>query len=94
MGKIVSMQKKDSNSLSGLPLTSFLHILEQDHQTCTLIVSKEDNSGILFIKEGELIDAEAEDIIGIEAANIILSWKDATIEMTDFEERTGRLTRP
>jgi hypothetical protein len=57
MAKIVSMQKKDSNILSGLPLTSFLQILEQDQQTCSLIVSVEDKSGILFVKDGELIDA-------------------------------------
>ena len=94
MGKIVSIQKKDSNTLSGLPLTSLLHILEQDHQTCTLIVSKEDNRGVLFFKDGELIDAEVEDKIGIEAANIILSWKEATIEMTDFEERDRKINTP
>ena len=94
MAKIVSMQKKDSNLLSGLPLTSFLHILEQDQQTCSLIVSAEDNSGILYVKEGELIDAATADNIGIEAANIILSWKDATIEMTDSEERPRKINTP
>ncbi len=94
MAKIVSMQKKDSNILSGLPLTSFLNILEQDQQTCSLIVRTEDGSGVLFIKEGELIDAEAGDKIGVEAANIILSWKDTTIEMTDSEERTRKINTP
>jgi hypothetical protein len=94
MAKIVSMQKKDSNFLSGLPLTSFLHILEQDQQTCSLIVSAEDNSGILYVKEGELIDAATADNVGIEAANIILSWKDATIEMTDSEERPRKINTP
>jgi hypothetical protein len=94
MAKIVSMQKKDSNFLSGLPITSFLHILEQDQQTCSLIVSAEDKRGILFIKEGELIDAVVDDDIGIEAANIILSWKDATIEMADAEERPRKINTP
>ena len=94
MAKIVSMQKKDSNFLSGLPITSFLHILEQDQQTCSLIVSAEDKSGILFIKEGELIDAVVDDDNGIEAANIILSWKDATIEMADAEERPRKINTP
>ena len=94
MAKIVSMQKKDSNFLSGLPITSFLHILEQDQQTCSLIVSAEDKRGVLFIKEGELIDAVVDDDIGIEAANIILSWKDATIEMADAEERPRKINTP
>ena len=94
MAKIVSMQKKDSNFVSGLPLTAFLQMLEQEQQTCSLFVSAEDKSGILFIKEGELIDAVADDVIGIEAANIILSWKDATIEMTDAEERTRKINTP
>ena len=94
MAKIVSMQKKDSNFVSGLPLTAFLQMLEQEQQTCSLFVSAEDKSGILFIKEGELIDAVADDVIGIEAANIILSWKDATIEMTDAEERTRKIHTP
>jgi hypothetical protein len=94
MAKIVSMQKKDSNFVSGLPLTAFLQMLEQEQQTCSLFVSAEDKSGILFIKEGELIDAVADDVIGIDAANIILSWKDATIEMTDAEERTRKINTP
>ena len=94
MAKIVSMQKKDSNFLSGLPITSFLHILEQDQQTCSLIVSAEVKRGVLFIKEGELIDAVVDDDIGIEAANIILSWKDATIEMADAEERPRKINTP
>jgi hypothetical protein len=94
MAKIVSMQKKDSNFVSGLPLTAFLQMLEQEQQTCSLFVSSGDKSGILFIKEGELIDAVADDVIGIEAANIILSWKDSTIEMTDSEERTRKINTP
>ena len=94
MAKIVSMQKKDNNFVSGLPLTAFLQMLEQEQQTCSLFVSAEDKSGILFIKEGELIDAATDDIIGIEAANNILSWKDATIEMTDAEERTRKIHTP
>jgi hypothetical protein len=94
MAKIVSMQKKDGNFLSGLPLASFLQILDQDRQTCSLIVSAEDKKGILFIKEGEIIDAAADDDSGIDAANIILSWKDATIEMTDFEERPRKINTP
>lgn len=94
MAKIVSMQKKDSNFVSGLPLTAFLQMLEQEQQTCSLFVSSEGRSGILFIKEGELIDAVADDVIGIEAANIILSWKDSTIEMTDSEERVRNINTP
>jgi len=94
MAKIVSMQKKDSNFVSGLPLTAFLQMLEQEQQTCSLFVGSGDKSGILFIKEGELIDAVADDVIGIEAANIILSWKDTTIEMTDAEERARNIHSP
>ena len=94
MAKVVSMQKKNSNFVSGLPLTAFLQMLEQEQQTCSLFVSAEDKSGILFSKEGELIDAVTDDIIGVEAANIILSWKDATIEMTDAEERTRKINTP
>jgi hypothetical protein len=94
MAKIVSMQKKDSNLVSGLPLTAFLQMLEQEQQTCSLFVSAENKSGILFIKEGELIDAVTDDVIGIEAANIILSWKNTTIEMTDAEERTRKIHTP
>jgi hypothetical protein len=94
MAKIVSMQKKDSNFVSGLPLTAFLQMLEQEQQTCSLFVNSENKTGILFIKEGELIDAVTDDVIGIEAANIILSWKDTTIEMTDAEERTRKIHSP
>ena len=94
MAKIVSMQKKGSNFVSGLPLTAFLQMLEQEQQTCSLFVSADDKSGILFIKEGELIDAVTDDDIGIETANIILSWKDAIIEMTDAEERTRKIHTP
>ncbi len=94
MAKIVSMQKKDGNFLSGLPLASFLQILDQDRQTCTLIVSAEDKKRILFIKECEIIDAKEDDNSGIDAANNILSWKEATIEITDLEERPRKIDTP
>ncbi len=94
MAKIVPMQKKDSSFISGLPLAAFLQMLEQERQTCSLIITSDNKQGTLFIEDGELIDAATDDLGGIEAANVIISWKDATIEMTDSEDRTRKIDAP
>ncbi len=94
MAKIVPMQKKDSSFISGLPLAAFLQMLEQERQTCSLLITSDDKHGTLFIEDGELIDAATNDLGGIEAANVIISWKDTTIEMTDIEERPRKINAP
>lgn len=47
----------------------------------SLKVSKEDRSGTIYIREGEVIHAETGDLAGEEALEEILSWKEPLIKL-------------
>ncbi len=60
-------------------LASFLQLLEMEQKTCTLTVRFNDQSGTLFMRKGELLDARLGDRSGEEAATTIIGWVDSTV---------------
>ncbi|HEY4016891.1 MAG TPA: response regulator [Polyangiaceae bacterium] len=65
--------------VKNLGLPSFLQLLEMEQKTCTLTVRFHDQSGTLFMRKGELLDARLGDQSGEEAATTIIGWVDPTI---------------
>ncbi len=64
-----------SNFISGVSLTSFLQMLEQDQKSCTLLVKSGKREGSFFFDEGILVDAEHNELVGLEAAHAIFAWR-------------------
>jgi CheY-like chemotaxis protein len=60
-------------------LASFLQLLEMEQKTCTLTVRFHDQSGTLFMRKGELLDARLGDLSGEAAATQIIGWVDSSI---------------
>ncbi|MBI4792110.1 MAG: DUF4388 domain-containing protein [Deltaproteobacteria bacterium] len=85
------MQKDESSTISGVSLASFLQLLEQEQKTCTLLVANEERRGHLFLENGELIDAETAEAVGIDAAYIILAWQNPSFKMYGPRERGRRI---
>lgn len=70
--------------VSGVSLSSFLQLLELDRKTCTIMARAGSRIGLLFFKNGSLINAYAEPLTGLDAAFEIISWDQAEIEIHNF----------
>ncbi|OIP51236.1 MAG: hypothetical protein AUK28_00615 [Desulfobacterales bacterium CG2_30_60_27] len=70
--------------VAGISVGSFLQLLELERKTCTLSVTAEGKTGTLFFKQGDLLDAEADGINGLEAAFTILCWDHAEIDILNM----------
>ena len=70
--------------VSGVSLPSFLQLLELDRKTCTIMARAGRRVGLLFFKNGSLINAYADPLSGLDAAFEIISWDQAEIEIHNF----------
>jgi len=70
--------------VSGVSLSSFLQLLELDRKTCTIMARVGGRIGLLFFKNGSLINAYADPLTGLDAAFEIISWDQAEIEIHNF----------
>ncbi len=67
--------------IRGITLATFLQLVRVEQKNCTIKVSCEDRVGYIYLRRGELLDAETGDLQGEGAAYEIFSWEDAEIEM-------------
>ncbi len=69
---------------AGVTLTGFLQLIAMEERSCALKVRSGDRSGILLIKDGDLIDAKTEDLSGEAAARDVAAWDDTEIKMGNY----------
>lgn len=81
------MEKK----ISGISLASFLQMLEQERKSCTLVVSCEGEEGRFFFHQGDIIDADYDGKVGLDAAYTLLSWEDPQFVIAEEEDRIQRI---
>ncbi len=80
--------------INGISIASFLQMLEQERHNCRVQVHSDEKHGILYFKEGDLVDAEFEHLRGIEAAYAIVSWENSSIALAEAISRTRRIEHP
>ncbi len=80
---VKDMDNNYQGHISGIPLTSFLQLIELDRKTCTLRVTSGKRRGSLYFVNGELWDAQSGDEYGEETALRIISWRQVTIDIED-----------
>ena len=78
------LEGSPTGTTEGIPVHSFLQMLESEEQTCTLEVLTKKDRGLLYIQKGELIGAETKTFIGEEAAQLILSWTETRLRLLYF----------
>jgi hypothetical protein len=78
----------------GVSLSSFLQLLEHERKNCTLRVASNGNSGSFYFSEGDLVDAEFEDKVGLDAVYALLSMDNPTFKVTRAEDRMIRIKQP
>jgi CheY-like chemotaxis protein/predicted regulator of Ras-like GTPase activity (Roadblock/LC7/MglB family) len=83
--KALDVHEEQSCSLSGLALSSFLQLVALEQKTIHLkVFHPSGKNGSLFFREGELIDAEHDTLIGDEAVLEILSWHNTRVSMKEY----------
>ncbi len=61
--------------------TMFMQLMEMEEKTCTIrmLDNASDEGGILYLKDGQLLDARVGGFRGIEAATRIFFWDEVTV---------------
>ena len=77
------LEGRSKGFITGVSLTSFLQLLELDKKTCTLTVRSGRHQGNMYFKNGDLLDADSDDLSGIDAAFEIVSWKNVEIVLAN-----------
>ncbi len=84
-----------SGTVKGIPIHSFLQMLESEEKTCTLQVNHQKDTGLLYIHNGLLVGAETKNFIGEEAAHLILSWQETVVQLRYFNgQRKRQINKP
>ena len=81
------LELSSSGTVKGIPIYSFLQMLEAERKTCTLLIRSKKETGILFVRDGELIGAETPKLRNVDAAHAILTWEEAVIEIKYLNDK-------
>jgi DNA-binding response OmpR family regulator len=76
-------READGGTLHSISSGMFLQLVEMEEKTCTIrILSKSSGKqGILFFRQGELLDAKTDSLRGAEAAYEIFSWGEVSLSI-------------
>lgn len=75
------LKGRSQGFISGVSLSSFLQLLALDKKTCTLTIRSGKQKGTMFFVNGDLLDADTDQLSGTEAAIEIIRWKNVEIEL-------------
>ncbi len=76
-------KESDGGTLHGVSSGMFLQLMEMEERTCTIRLTDRTSqkSGVLFFRDGTLLDARAGDMQGLDAAYVIFSWEEVTLSI-------------
>ncbi len=77
----ISMKKNSAGYVSGFAVSSFLQVIELERKSCNLLLRANGMKGCLFIRNGDIINAETDTLNGEKAAVEILGWHKAQIKL-------------
>jgi CheY-like chemotaxis protein len=81
---MLTMRKEaDGGTLHGVSSGMFLQLIEMEQKTCTIRLADRASGkkGVLFFKEGELMDARVNELQGVQAAYEIFSWDEVSLSI-------------
>jgi len=81
-GILTGLNAKGKSFIRGITLATFLQLVKAEKKNCTLkVTSLSGELAYLYIRGGELIDADYGHLTGLGAALDVVGWSDAEIEM-------------
>lgn len=75
------LTEHDSGYLQGISVSAFLQLLAMERKSCTLTVRSEEGIGHVWVRDGVLMGARLGELNGEAAAQEIVCWETALIEM-------------
>jgi len=78
---VLAIEKK--GRIEGITISTFLQMMEMEKITCTLTITTGKKEGVLYLRNGELLEAETPTHKGMDAAIEILTWTDVKIDMKE-----------
>ena len=78
-------KEHEGGTLQTVPLEMFIQLVEMEQKTCTLrVVNKSSGQiGVLFISQGQLMDARISDRRGLAVALEVLGWDQVSLSIED-----------
>ncbi|KAF0188793.1 MAG: CheY-like receiver AAA-type ATPase and DNA-binding domain-containing response [Desulfobulbaceae bacterium] len=84
------LEGRSKGFITGVSLSSLLQLLQLDKKTCTVTVRSGKHQGTLYFRNGDLLDANTDDLSGEDAAFTIISWKNVDIVL----DNSCAITKP
>src|SRR4030042_6301649 len=81
---LVGLEDSSKGYLNGFSLANFLQAVEVEQKTMSIMVNSKGQIGYLHVVDGDLINAETDNLKGEEAAIEIISWEDAEIKIVNL----------
>lgn len=84
LGKIIMStlhKESDGGIMHNVSPTVFLQLMEMEAKTCTIRILEKttEKGGILYFRDGKLLDARVGEIKGINAAYKVFTWEEVTL---------------
>ncbi len=77
------LSRSKRRRIQGVTLPTFLQLLEMEKGTCMLTVAGGSSQGVLYVRDGQLLEAEADGRKGLSAALDMLNWDEIRIELEE-----------
>ncbi|MCP4687164.1 MAG: response regulator [Desulfobacterales bacterium] len=79
-------KESEGGTLHSVSSGMFLQLVEMEQKTCTIRLSdkKTDLNGVLFFRDGELMDARVDDLQGKAAAYKIFAWDEVNLSIQNI----------
>ena len=76
-------RESEGGALHGFSIGVFVQLIEAEEKTCTIRVTDHGSGerGVLFFRNGDLLDARTNSLNGMDAAYEILSWEDVSFSI-------------
>ena len=76
-------KESDGGTLHGVSSGMFLQLMEMEERTCTIRLTDRGSgrSGVLFFRNGALLNARVDELQGIDAAYVIFAWEEVTLSI-------------
>jgi CheY-like chemotaxis protein len=74
-------KESDGGTLHGVSSGMFLQLMEMEERTCTIRLTDRTSgrSGVLFFRNGELLNARVDELQGLDAAYVVFSWEEVSL---------------
>ena len=92
-GKKITSVLQDNSKIqeNQFTVSNLLQLINMEQKTCTLSVKSNGKVGYLYLRNGELINAETDGIDGQEAAKMIISWPHAETEIQGTSQKERKI---